>query len=142
VKTPEDQLVHWTVGAITFDFDDGPGIVRTYTQEGWTNYCTHLLVVSGSYDAKPNEVSPVPDKSDDLERCLDSIRALVHAIDVLGAETVTGQAFITPTTVYEKWKSFAQRAFDPKTMLRYSSKKEVVAMLHARLSDAFVKALS
>jgi hypothetical protein len=141
VKTPEDQLVHWTVGAITFDFDDGPGIVRTYTQEGWTNYCTHLLVVSGSYE-KPDEVKSDPDKSDDLERCLSSMRSLVHEIDVLGAEIVIGQAFIVPTTAYEKWKSFAQRAFDPKIMLRYSSKKEVIAMLHARLSDAFVKALS
>lgn len=142
MKTPEDQLVQWTVGAIVFDFGDGPGIVRTYTQEGWTNYCAHLLSISGSYDEKLDEVSPMPDKSDALERCLDSMRALVHAIDVSGAEIVVGKDVVVPYTVYGSWKPFARRAFEPKTMLRYSSKKEVIAMLHARLSDAFVKALA
>lgn len=159
MKTAEAQLTQWAAGTITYDYGDDPGVMRIYTQEAWTQYCTHLLVISGCYSSKPEEAEskePSPDRTNELERTLASLRRLIFEIATRPDETRSqdenpkGTRFLPYNSASggapdEKlcmsWIGFMQNFLDPKRMLRYDGSREVLTELRSLLTEGLYSAI-
>jgi hypothetical protein len=160
VKTDEDQFTQWASGEIVYDFGDGEGVLRVYTQEAWTRYCTHLLVLSGAYILKldgPEEKTPGPDRMNELERAIHSLRQVVVQVatrpaaeleteinamrKIAGFPSKSASGGPPDEKLCLAWMGMANKFFDPKRMLKYESAQEVLIDLRNILTEGLYAAM-